>query len=140
MKLYQLLNDLSQRLRYQATYHEMKYYLKQALKGNITTHTKFVYNYDRGIGKSVALARLSAEYGIPVLVTTHAWKREIEEYVPMKLPKYFKRKKPMAIVESENLKGRRYKALLFEERLIYDYVTIARDVANGKAVGYKYHG
>lgn len=138
MKLYQVLGNLSQWLRYQATYHEMKYNLKQVLKGNKTTCTKFIYNYNRGIGKSAALARLSAEYGIPVLVPTHAWKREIEEYIPMKLPKYFKRKKPMAIVENENFKGRRYKALLFEERLIYDYKTIARDIANGKAVGYEY--
>ena len=138
MKLYQLLDELSQWFKYQATYYEMKYYLKQALKDRISVHIKFIYNNDRGIGKSVALARLSAEYGVPVLVPTHAWKREIEEYIPMKLPKYFKRKKPMAIVENENFKGRRYKALLFEERLIYDYKTIARDIANGKAVGYEY--
>lgn len=136
MRLYKKLEQLSQWFKYQATYYEMEYHLKQVLNNKDTIYTKFIYNYDRCIGKSVALARLSAKYDIPVLVPTHAWKREIEEHIPMKMPKYFKKRKPMALVENENMKGRRYKALLFEERLIYDYRTIALDIANGKAVGY----
>lgn len=120
MKLYTRLEYLSYWCRYQATYYEMKYYLKQVLKGKSDTYLKRIGHYDRNIGKSAALARLSAKYNIPVVVPTQSWKSVIEKDIPRSLPKYFKKKRPTVIVANENFKGKRYEVLLTEERLDVD--------------------
>ena len=83
MKLYQRLKKISQWLEYQATYHEMKYHLKQVLKGKEDKYLRrVVKDFDRNIGKSTALARLSAEYNIPIIVPTCNWKEYIEKDIP----------------------------------------------------------
>ena len=120
MKLHTRLEYLSYWCRYQATYYEMKYYLKQVLKGKSDTYLKRIGRYDRNIGKSAALARLSAKYNIPVVVPTQSWKSVIEKDIPRSLPKYFKKKRPTVIVANENFKGKRYEVLLAEERLDID--------------------
>ena len=120
MKLHTRLEYLSYWCRYQATYYEMKYYLKQVLKGKSDTYLKRIGHYDRNIGKSAALARLSAKYNIPVVVPTQSWKLVIEKDIPRSLPKYFKKKRPTVIVANENFKGKRYEVLLAEERLDVD--------------------
>ena len=98
----------------------MKYHLKQILKGKNESYIKPIYHYDRNIGKSVALARLSAKYNIPVVVPTQSWKKVIERDIPNRLPKYFKRKRPTTIVANESFKGKRYEILLVEEGLDND--------------------
>ena len=120
MKLYTSLEYLSYWCRYQATYYEMKYYLKQVLKGKSDTYLKRIGHYDRNIGKSAALARLSAKYNIPVVVPTQSWKSVIEKDIPRSLPRYFKRRRPTTIVANENFKGKRYDVLLTEEGLNVD--------------------
>lgn len=120
MKLHTRLEYLSYWCRYQATYYEMKYYLKQVLKGKSDTYLKRIGHYDRNIGKSAALARLSAKYNIPVVVSTQSWKSVIEKDIPRTLPRYFKKKKPTAIIANENFKGKRYEVLLAEEMLNVD--------------------
>ena len=120
MKLHTRLEYLSYWCRYQATYYEMKYYLKRVLKGKSDTYLKRIGHYDRNIGKSAALARLSAKYNIPVVVPTQSWKSVIEKDIPRSLPRYFKRKRPTVIVANENFKGKRYEVLLAEEMLNVD--------------------
>ena len=120
MKLHTRLEYLSYWCRYQATYYEMKYYLKQVLKGKSDTYLKRIGHYDRNIGKSAALARLSAKYNIPVAAPTQSWKSVIEKDIPRSLPRYFKRKRPTVIVANENFKGKRYEVLLAEEMLNVD--------------------
>lgn len=120
MKLHTRLEYLSYWCRYQATYYEMKYYLKQVLKGKSDTYLKRIGHYDRNIGKSAALARLSAKYNIPVVAPTQSWKSVIEKDIPRSLPRYFKRKRPTVIVANENFKGKRYEVLLAEEMLNVD--------------------
>ena len=120
MKLHRRLEYLSYWCRYQATYYEMKYYLKQVLKGKADTYLKRIGHYDRNIGKSAALARLSAKYNIPVVVPTQSWKSVIEKDIPRSLPRHFKRRRPTTIVANENFKGKRYDVLLAEEGLNVD--------------------
>lgn len=120
IKLYKRFEYLSYWFRYQSTYLEMKYHLKQILKGKNESYIKPIYHHDRNIGKSVALARLSAKYNIPVVVPTQSWKKVIERDIPNRLPKYFKRKRPTTIVANENFKGKRYEILLVEEGLDND--------------------
>ncbi len=117
IKLYKKFEYLSYWFRYQTTYLEMKYHLKQILKGKNESYIKPIYHYDRNIGKSAALARLSAKYNIPIVVPTQSWKKVIERNIPNRLPKYFKRKCPTTVVANENSKGKRYEILLVEEGL-----------------------
>lgn len=139
MKLYQRVEKLSQWLKYQATYLEMKYYLKQVLKGKEDKYVKTVCDYDRCTGKSAALARLSAKYKIPVIVYSHEWKELIEINIPKRLPKYFKRNKPMAFVKDDiSLKGNRFNIILVDERIIEARTCdIANDISYGKFIGYR---
>lgn len=120
MKTYKKLEYLSHWLRCQATYHEMKYHLKLIQKGKIDSYLKRLGHYDRAIGKSVALARLSAKYHIPILVPTERWKQHIENDIVRELPKYFKKNTPYCIVASTNMnsyKGKSFNTLLIEEAL-----------------------
>ena len=68
MKLYKLCSYLSYRLKYESTYLELKYYLDQVLKNKKDSWVNYTTRYDRGIGKTVSVARLSAKYDIPVFV------------------------------------------------------------------------
>lgn len=135
IKLYKRFEYLSYWFRYQATYLEMKYHLKQILKGKNESYIKPIYHYDRNIGKSVALARLSAKYNIPVAVPTQSWKRLIENDIPNRIPKYFKKNKPTTIVVCNNSKQKRYKALLMEEGMSKEQ--FATVIGNGHFVGYR---
>lgn len=137
MKLYKRFECLSYWFRYQATYLEMKYHLKQVLKGKENYYIKSIYHYDRNIGKSVALARLSTKYNIPVVVPTQRWREVIERDIPRYLPKYFKKNKPKVIVANESMKRQRYKVLLMEERLTDDQIRLVYRSCNGAIVGYK---
>ena len=80
IELYKRFEYLSYWFRYQATYLEMEYHLRQILKGKNESYIKQIYYYDRNIGKSAALARLSAKYDIPVVAPTQSWKKVIERY------------------------------------------------------------
>lgn len=123
--------------RYQATYLEMKYHLKQVLKGKEEYYIKPIRHYDRNIGKSVALARLSAKYDIPIVVPTQIWKRFIEYNIPHDIPKYFKKKKPKTIVASDYLRGQRYKIILMEERLEGRQIEQVNNICQETVVGYR---
>ena len=114
----------------------MKYHLKQILKGKNESYIKPIYHHDRNIGKSAALARLSAKYNIPVVVPTQSWKKVIERDIPSSLSKYFKRKRPTTIVANESFKGKRYEILLVEERLGNDCWTRISPMAK-HFVGYE---
>lgn len=77
--------------------------------------------FDRGIGKTASLARLSAKYGIPVFVKNNSQKQLIERDIPKYLPKYFKKCKPKAIVvENKYLRGHRYETGLVDELLTFE--------------------
>lgn len=123
--------------RYQATYLEMKYHLKQVLNGKEEYYIKPIRHYDRNIGKSVALARLSVKYNIPIVVPTQTWKRFIEHNIPRDIPKYFKKKKPVTIVAHDYLRRQRYKILLCEERLKKEQIDLVNRMCCGKVVGYR---
>ena len=137
MKLYKTLECLSYWFRYQATYLEMKYHLKQVMKGKEEYYIKTTDPYDRNIGKSVALARLSVKYNIPIVVPTNIWSDVIVKDIPKYLPKYFKKKLPKTIVINENMRGRKYDVLLLEECLSEDQMNVVNYVTCGKVVGYK---
>lgn len=138
MKLYKRFEYLYYWFKYQFTYLEMKHHLKQVLKGKEECYYKLIYHYDRNIGKSAALARLSAKYDIPVVVPTQTWGKVIEREIPKYLPKYFKNKKPTAIVVNEdNIRPKRYNILLIEERLTNEQIELVNRLCNGAVVGYK---
>lgn len=137
MKLHKRFEYLSYWFRYKATYLEMKYHLKQVLKGKEEYYIKPIHHYDRNIGKSVALARLSVKYDIPIAVPTHSWKLVLERDIPRYLPKYFKNKRPTTIVLNENMRGRKYKILLMEECLSDEQIDVANYMTEGTVVGYR---
>ena len=140
MKLYKRFEYLSYWFRYQAIYLEMKHHLKQVLKGKEKYYFKSIQHYDRNIGKSAALARLSAKYDIHVVALTQTWRTFIERDIPRYLPKYFKKKKPTAIVINENSRQKRYKVLLMEEGLTNEQIHLVDRLCNGHIVGYKNFG
>jgi len=115
----------------------MKYHLKQVLRGKEEYYIKSIRHYDRNIGKSVALARLSVKYNIPIVVPTKTWKRFIEYNIPHDIPKYFKKKKPETIVASDYLRGQRHKILLMEERLDERQIEQVNNMCHGTVVGYR---
>lgn len=107
------------------------------LNGKEEYYIKPIRHYDRNIGKSVALARLSVKYDIPVVVPSRSWKDVIEKDIPRYLPKYFKKKKPVTIIANENFKGRKEKIVLMEERLNDDQIKAVNYMTNGIVVGYR---
>ena len=121
MKLYKLFSYLSYRLRYESTYLELKYHLDQVLKNKKNSWVNCTMRFDRGIGKTVALARLSAKYDIPVFVKNNSCKQLIERDIPKYLPQYFKKCTPKAIVaENKHLRGHRYETGLVDEPLTFE--------------------
>lgn len=137
MKLYEKLDYLSHWIKYQSRYLEMKYHVKQTLKGMEECYIKPVYPQDRGSGKSTALARLSVKYDIPIVVPTQRRKKIIEQEVPRHIPQYFKRKKPIVIVASETCGRRGYKIVLIDEGLTNEQIKLAVEMSKGTIVGYK---
>lgn len=115
--LYKRFEYLSYLFRYESTYLEMKYHLKQVIKGKETSYFKRIGHYDRNIGKSAALARLSAKYDIPVIVPTRSFADTIENDIPMYIPRYFKKRTPKCICANECFKGRKYDVVLVEENV-----------------------
>lgn len=137
MKLYKLCSYLSYRLKYESTYLKLKHHLNQVLKNKKGSLVNYTTKYDRGIGKSVSVARLSAKYDIPVFVKNNMCKRFIEQYVPKYVPQYFKKRKPKAIVVgSKHLKGHRYEVALIDEPLSLTDVDNIETWCRGKLVGY----
>ena len=103
----------------------------------IDSWVNYTTRYDRGIGKTVSVARLSAKYDIPVFVKNNMCKRFIENEVPKYLPRYFKKRKPKAIVAgSKHLKGHRYEVALIDEPLSLTDVDNIETWCRGKLVGY----
>lgn len=137
IRLYEKFSDLAYWFRYQATYLEMKYHLKQVLNGKEEYYIKPIRHYDRNIGKSVALARLSVKYNIPIVVPTQTWKRFIERNIPRNIPKYFKKGKPETIVASDYLRGQKYKIILMEEKLESRQIDQVNHMCCGTVVGYR---
>lgn len=137
MKLYKLCSYLLYRLKYESTYLKLKYYLNQVLKNKKDSWVNYTTRYDRGIGKTVSVARLSAKYDIPVFVKNNTCKRFIENEVPKYLPRYFKKRKPKAIVAGgDHLKGHRYEVALIDEPLSLTDVDNIETWCCGKLVGY----
>lgn len=137
MKLYKLYSYLSYRLRYESTYLELKYHLDRVLKNKENSWVNCTMKFDRGIGKSVSLARLSAKYDIPVFVKNNMCKRFIENEVPKYLPRYFKKRKPKAIVAgSMYLKCHRYEVGLIDEPLSLNDIDSIETLYCNKLVGY----
>lgn len=138
MKLYERFEFLSYLFRYEATYLEMKYHLKRAIKGKENEFIKIIGHYDRNIGKTCALARLSVKYNIPILIPTESLSKLYLINIPKHIPKYFKKKLPQVIVANEFSKGRRFDNILVEEGVSEKvlYSVFAPMVKNGM-VGYK---
>lgn len=122
--------------RYEITYLEMKHRLKQILKGKKKNSYKIIDNSDRNIGKSVALARLSVKYNIPIVVPYHSWEYRFKYDIPKYVPKHFEDKRPKVITINENSRGRKFDVLLIEEGLTNKQFYIANELCNGKMVGY----
>lgn len=114
----------------------MKYHLKQVLNGKEECYFKQIYHYDRNIGKSAALARLSAKYDIPVVVPTYTWKTLIERDIPKYIPKYFKWNRPKAIVLNRS-KDLRYTNLLVEEGFVDNEIEMVKHMTLKGIVGYR---
>lgn len=115
----------------------MKYHLKQVLKGREEYYIKTIGHYDRNIGKSAALARLSVKYDIPIVVPTQISKKFIEYNIPRDIPKYFNKKMPVTIMVSDCLRGKRYKVLLMEEGLEDKQIEQLNYMACETVVGYR---
>ena len=107
------------------------------MNGKEDSYIKKIGHYDRNIGKTAALARLSAKYGIAVIVPTERWKRVIETDIPVYLPKYFKRNKPIVWVANLPTRGVRQDIVLMEERLTLEQIEIVNRMSQGKIVGYQ---
>lgn len=137
IRLYEKFSDLAYWFRYQATYLEMKYHLKQVLNGKEEYYIKPIRHYDRNIGKSAALARLSAKYNIPIIVPIQTWKRFIEHNIPRDIPKYFKKNKPVTIVASDYIRQKKYEILLIEEKLEDRQIEQVNRMCCEKVVGYR---
>lgn len=137
MKLYKLFSYLSYRLRYESTYLELKYHLDQVLKNKKNSWVNCTMRFDRGIGKTVTLARLSAKYDIPVFVKNNSQKQLIERDIPKYLPKYFEKCKPKAIaVENNNLRGVRCEVGLVDEPMTLEDIKNIETYCCKKLVGY----
>lgn len=96
--LYKKIEKWSYLLRFYATYHEMKYYLKRALKTE-QDYMKKIGHYDRCIGKSVALLRLSIKYNVPIVVPMNTYKKRLLDITKYSyISKYFKKKTPKIYV------------------------------------------
>lgn len=115
----------------------MKYHLKQVMNGKEDSYIKRIGHYDRNIGKTAALARLSAKYGIAVIVPTERWKRIMETDITLYLPKYFKRNKPIVWVANLPTRGVRHDIVLMEEGLTLEQIEIVNRMSQGKIVGYQ---
>lgn len=121
MILYKKLDYLAQRIRYESTYQEMKYYLKQILNGkNKGSKFKRVDDSNRNIGKSCALARLSIKYDIPVAVPFKSWESLYTREIPKYIPKYFKSGVPRVIVVNDLLHMKSEDIVLMEECIDYE--------------------
>lgn len=131
--LYKRVEYLSYWFRYEATYLEMKYHLKQVIKGRETSYFKRIGHYDRNIGKSAALARLSAKYDIPVIVPLRRWADTIEKDIPRYLPQYFKKRTPKCICVNECARQKRYDIMLIEENVDRRYLPMSEAF-----IGYEY--
>lgn len=107
------------------------------MKGKQEYYIRPIRHYDRNIGKSAALARLSVKYDIPIVVPTQTWKRFIEHNIPRDIPKHFKKKKPVTIVMSDYIRQQKYKILLMEERLEDRQIEQVNRMCCGKVVGYR---
>lgn len=137
LKLSKKLSNLSIWFRYESTYLEMKYHLCKVLKGREKDdYFKKVGHYDRNIGKSCALARLSVKYNIPVAVPTKMWADLYTKDIPRYLPKYFKKKLPQTIVVNENSKGKRYETILIEECIPQNVIDIIISPMAKNLIGY----
>ena len=139
IKLYKKFDYLAYWFRYQATYLEMKYHLTQVINGKEEYYIKSVGHYDRNIGKSAALARLSAKYNIPIIVPTEKWKRLIERNIPLNLPRYFRKRNPTAFVINSNLRELKQKIVLIEECLTDKQIEKLNCISKGAVVGYQNH-
>lgn len=137
MKLHKRFEYLSYWFKYQATYLEMKYHLKQVLKGKEEYYIKPIHHYDRNIGKSAALARLSVKYDIPIAVPTNNWAEVVTRDISRYLPKYFKKKLPKTVVMNENHRGRKYPILLIEECMSDEQMSVVNNMTCGKIIGYQ---
>ncbi len=137
IRLYKKFDYLAYWFRYQATYLEMKYHLKQVMNKQEKYYIKSIGHYDRNIGKSAALARLSAKYNIPIIVPTEKWKMLIEQDIPLDMPQYFKRRKPTAFVANLKNRALKQKIVLVEECLTNEQINIADRMSEGTIVGYQ---
>lgn len=115
----------------------MKYHLEQVLKGKEKYYIKQIYHHNRNIGKTVALARLSAKYDIPIIVRLNSLKRLIEYDIPKKLPKYFRWNKPKAIVLDEKSICLRRTNILMEENFNDNEIEMIKQMELNGVVGYK---
>lgn len=115
----------------------MKHHLKQVMNEKEDYYIKIIGHYDRNIGKTAALARLSAKYKIPVIVPSKKWAELIERDIPMYIPKYFKKSKPTAWVANLPTRVLKQKIVLMEEGLADQQIEIANRMSNGRIVGYR---
>ena len=138
MKLYEKLDYLAYRIRYEATYLEMKYHLKKVMKGKEDNYIKRIRHYDRNIGKSCALARLSVKYNIPVVVPFSSWTALYTRDIPRYIPKYFKDRLPQTIVANEYSRGKRFDYILIEECIPNEVINnIVKPIVKKGMVGYR---
>ena len=135
MKLYQRLEKLAYWLRFRATYHEMKYYLKEVMKGKRDNYFKEITRYDRAIGKTCSLAELSVKYNIPIVVSTHVWKNDIDRNTVLFLPRHLRKRKPIVLVANETLYGYHSDILLVDECLSAEQIELVKKSCN-HIVGY----
>lgn len=135
--------NVLKRIRYEITYLQMERLVKKALKDKQFKqfYIKFISGNDsvRGIGKSVALARLSAKHGIPI-VTTKARENDYLLGITRELPQYFKKGLPTTIVYNENVfRGRYIPYVLVDECPTGMFSKILANLpADTKFIGYHY--
>lgn len=115
----------------------MKYHLKQVMNGKEDSYIKRIGYYDRNIGKTAALARLSAKYKIPVIVPNERWKGVVETDISMYLPKYFKKSKPTVWASNYQTRVLKQNVVLIEEGLSKEQIDLVNRMSNGIVVGYK---
>ena len=138
IQLYEIFDRLSRYFRYKSTYLELKTHFLKVLNKEESSYVKSVHDNDRQTGKTIALARISAKYKVPIIVSTESEKRRIEKYIYENFHKYFRKNKPWVVLcTHDNLRYLRKNIFLVDETLKYNHYFMIYDFKPDGIVGYQ---
>lgn len=109
LKISEFLEIVSLKLRQKAIYYELKHYIKKR-----KTYLKPIHYYNRGIGKTYSLVKLSKKYKCPILVCNENYRSII---------KRFDKKGKIQVVTTKNFDiGMKFDLLLCDEQIDISFI------------------